>query len=417
MPSPLLLVALALPAAQAEGFVSRVGEPQVWEQGGVWSRPMPTDDGWKLFLATQNDFWVADLVEGAAFGEWELDRESKINLTNRGTLQDNSLARCPDGSFLIASSASLVDPNDSSYWTWVSADFEVLGSGPVEESSNARPHNDLVSVCNPVATGVVHTEFGSADDFTSTLFHVDLVAGEVSGTSSLADVKAEGGAIAYDSRDGSLVATMADLFFNGAVVVFDDSLALLEKESVDLVDGDWKETWPQGLLRVGDYWLVATLARDEEEYGRGEFGDVFLVVLDDSFKVLQRERLTTYLDDGGENVNRPWLAREDERLMVGFDALNRHGVLEVELDLEAFGVEPGSDDGGGDDGWTGGGDDGTGDDGATGADGGEDDVDGASGCRGCAAKGTSGLGWAGLVGVLGLLGLRRRGHPGRVGMQ
>lgn len=416
----LLLGTLALPSAQAQDYVVQVGDPQIWEQGGVWARPMYTDDhGWKLFLAAQNDYWVADLDEGEAWGEWDLDRDSKVNLTNLGNLQDNAVAKCPDGSFLIASSASLTDPNDTSYWTWVSADFEVLNQGVVEQESNERAHNDLVSVCNPVATGVMHAEFGNpSEDFESTLFHVDPTTG-VTGTSLLQNIKAEGGAVTYDSRTNGLVASHASLQFQGKMSVFDEDLALVEATDVTFVTGDWKETWPQGLVRVGDFWLVATLARDETVYGMGEFGDIFVIVMDDDFSVLERHQVTTFLDDG-TNANRPWLARKDGQVLVGFDRENRHGVVELELDLAAFGVEPGEDDGGGDDGWTGGDSDGGGSDGggsdgggSAGDEGGGDGGEGSGGCGGCAAASSklapsSGVPGGAALGLLGLLGLVRR---------
>ncbi len=405
-----LLAALALSPAHAQDFITDVGEPQTWEQGGVWSRPMPTDDGWKLFLATQNDFWVADLEEGDGFGEWELDRDSKVNLTNIGSIQDNSIAECPDGSFLIGSSASVNDPNDSSYWTWVSADFEVLNSGAVEETSNERPHNDLTVVCNNAATGVFHSEFGMGDDFTSTLFQIDPNTG-VTGTLTFEGVKTEGGAVAYDSRDGTLVAAHVSLFFEGAMSTYEGDGTLLDETKVTFLEGDWKETWSQGLIRVGEYWVVATLGRDEEQYGMGEFGDVFLIVMDSEFDVLQRTRLTTFLDDG-TNANRPWIARDGDQALVGFDRENRHGVVELDLNLAEFGVDEGDDDGGGDDGWTGGGSgddggaDGSGDDGEDGGDDEDEGNDTKDGC-GCAVGSPASLGLVSLVGLLGL-GRRRR---------
>ena len=405
------MLAVLLGPALAQDFIVQVGEPQTWDQAGVWSRPLRHDGSWKLGLATANDYWVGDLVAGDGFGEWELDRESLVNLTNRGDLKDHSIKRCPDGSYLVASSANIVDPNDSSYWTWVDADFAPLGSGTVEETSNERPHNDLLVICSELATGVVHAEFGhGGEEFESTLFHIDLDQG-VTGTSTLANFKSEGGSIVLDTRNDTLVGADATLFFIGGISVWSADYQVVEHHEVEFVDGDWKETWPQGLHRLGDYFLVATLARDEEVYGRGDGdGEVWLVVLDSDFEVLERRRLTTFLDEGN-GANRPWIARHDDRLMIGFDRDVRHGVLEVEIDLDAFGVD-GSEDTGSDplpEDTAAEEDPGDGDSSGDG-DGGADP----DGC-GCTAAALPGLGLVALVGVVALR--RRRGTAEQLGSE
>jgi len=381
-----MLVILALSTlGHAQDFVTDWGDPQIWEQGGVWSRPIPVDGAWRLGMATQSDFWIADLVQGDEFGEWELDRESKANLTNRGNLQDNSIKRCPDGSYLIGSSASVDAPNDSSYWTWVDSDWNPIANGAVEETSNERPHNDLVVVCSPIGTGVLHSNFGGAEaEFTSVLFSIDPEDG-VTGQAELFDYKSEGGAIIHDTRDDTFVVAHVSLFFEGAMGRFSPELTNLESKDVDFVDGDWKENWSQGLIRIGDYFMVATLARDEEVYGRGEGGEVWVVVMDDDFEVLQRERLTWFLDDEESGANRPWIDRKGGQALVGFDKGNKLGVIEVALDLSAFGVEEGEDTGGGGSG-SGSGSGSTGDDGDSG-DPSDGDADGgkkSGGCGGCA---------------------------------
>jgi len=337
------MLAWLLASASAADFVTDIGEPQIWEQGGNWSRPIPYNGAWKLGIGTASDYWVADLNPGSEFGEWDLDRDSKVNLTNRGNLKDHSIKRCPDGTYLVASSANVVDPNDSSYWTWVDEDFGPIANGTIEEATNERPHNDLVVLCSAEAQGVIHSEFGQPDYFESTLFHIDRDEG-VTGTSTLQDFKSEGGSIIYDTRTNQYVGADASLFFIGGITVFDTDYNVVRREdTVEYVTGDWKESWPQGLHRIGDYFVIAVLARDEVTYGRGDGdGEVWLVVLDDDFNVLERNRLTWFLDEGA-GANRPWIARSGNQMLIGFDREVKQGVIEVKLDLDEFGVDGGED--------------------------------------------------------------------------
>ena len=390
----MLSVVLLSTLALGQDFVTDVGEPQIWEQGGVWSRPLPTADGWVLAHGTQNDLFVAPLVEGELFGEWDLDREHKTNLTQRGNLKDHSIKRCPDGSYLVASSANLEGNNDSSYWTHVDADFNQLATGAIEEANHLRAHNDLVALCAPDAQGVLHSEFGQGEDFDSTLFIVDFDAG-VGATHTLTGFKSEGGALVYDSASGGYVGAHVSLGGQGFMTRFDEDFVNIEQRAVDFGDGPWIEHWPQGLVRIGEHFLVATLARDHERYGPGDGdGDVWLVVVDADFAVVERHRLSEFLEEG-DGASRPWVDRKGSQALVGFDRGVRHGLIEVALDLGAFGV------GGGMGGGTGGGDGAMDDTAAEDADG---DPEGCGGCTSLRAP----LGLVGVVAGLALCVGRRR---------
>ena len=47
--------------------------------------------------------------------------------------------------------------------------------------------------------------------------------------------------------------------------------------------------------------------------------------------------ITSFNEDA---AMRPWLARAGDQLLISFDAYTKHMVVEVKLDLSAFGVDP-----------------------------------------------------------------------------
>ena len=95
---------------------------------------------------------------------------------------------------------------------------------------------------------------------------------------------------------------------------------------------------------------------------------------------------------------RPWLARQGDLVLMSYDRQRQHTVLEIRLDLDAFGVDPDEDTGwDGSDGWGGSSGGGAGDD--TGGD--DDDSDARSGgCGGCAVPGPAPLGLFTVAGLL-----------------
>lgn len=393
---PVLIALLLSSVSSAQEFVTQVGEPQVFEQGGVWSRPIPLEGGWKLGLATGNDFWVADLYAGEAFGEWTLDRDSKVNLTNLGNLKDNAIKRCPDGTYLLGHSADLESGQDSSYFTWVDAEFGLLSQGPVEEANPDRGHNDLALLCNHLVQGVGHLDFSYPSPNTSVFFGLDIDDGPVSET-FLLDFRAEGAGMRADTRDDTIVGVSADHMGNAYAVVWDAEWNEVARHSnLDLVDDGNLPYWPQGLMRLGEYWLVATMGAPGGQMGAGT-GDVFVSVLDSGFNTLETRNVTGFLP--GVGVSRPWIDRKGSQALVGFDREVRHGVVELTLDLAAFGIDPDADDTGGGDPWSSEGGDDTADD---------DEDDDEKGCGGCAgAPAPAGLA-ALFMGAVGWLRRRER---------
>jgi hypothetical protein len=402
-----MLTLLTLTTASAGDFIVRYSEPAMGEMAGVWARALPREDGWKISVGTQSDVFFTDLTSSGEFGDWVIDRDRKINVTNHGGLQDSSVRRCPDGSYQVVASGSVSSPNDSAYVFRINDDesFSSRGSGPIEEGVSERLHNDMASLCSTLAEGAAFVELGSDNqsDFQSTFFHVDN-AGSVTGSTDLfRGPNTEGAGMLADTKTGRILVLDFNHQHQTRIAIMDESFAEVDFFNVDLLESNLRPFWPQGFIRVGDYFLVATMGVDESVYGMVDTGEIYLVVFDEDFNVVERQQISQFRPDSSEGAMRPWVARRGAQALVTFDKEVRHGVIEVELNLEAFGVDEEADTGfdyeypddtnngsGGDDTQSGG-----------------DDTGGSSGKDGCGGCATGGGG--GLVVVLGaMLGVGRR---------
>ncbi|MFT5685477.1 MAG: hypothetical protein ACI8RZ_006429 [Myxococcota bacterium] len=398
-----MLALLTFTTASAQDFIVRYSEPTIGEMSGVWARALPREDGWKASVGTQSDIWFTDLTTSGTFGDWEIDRDGKINVTNHGNLQDSSVRRCPDGSYQVVGSASVNDPNDSAYIFRINDDegFSLRGSGPIEEGVSERLHNDMASLCSTLAEGAAFATLGSQGqvDFQSTFFHVDNEGGVTGSTDLFIGPNTEGAGMLADPESGHIVVVDVNHHHQSRISIMDESFAEVDFIDVDLLESNFRPFWPQGFIKVGDHYLVATMGVDESVYGMVDTGEIFLVVFDPDWSVVERTQITNFRPDSSDGAMRPWVARRGAQALVTFDKEVKHGVIEVELNLEAFGVD-GSEDTGFDYEYPETNDSG----GAGGDDTGSEGSDTDEGCGGCAAGGGGGL----IVALVPLLAMVRR---------
>jgi hypothetical protein len=383
---PIFALALSLSALAGDAIVE-VGPEVDLDSTGTWARAVPMEDGWVMAHGAQGDFQVAALTKtGDGLSDWTMDREGRTNLTNHGELKDHAIRRCADGSFLHVASANVDSPNDSAYAWRYASDWSVIASAPVEERETSHAHNDMAVLCSSVASGVA---FGGGETGGDPAFldigsdmSVSVAATlprglQIAGGAVLADPEADEIYIIAVSFEGNLVRT-----------TMDPEWSVLSTVGTPLDQPPERGYWPQGALRVGEYWLVAHMLRDDNA-GGGDEGNVQLLVLTDDWEVVDSARLTD--NAPGEDGQRPWLARKGKTLLMTYDRQRQHTLVEITLDLAFLGVDPdedtgwdGSDDGG-DDGGDGGDDD---DDDDSGDGGATDDKDGCGGCT--SAMGPSG---------------------------
>ena len=117
--------------------------------------------------------------------------------------------------------------------------------------------------------------------------------------------------------------------------VFDKDWTFIRKHRVDLSESGKRAYWPQGVIQLGDYFLVVYMIRDDNWLG-GDQGDIRLGIFSESWKLKQVYEITSFNEDA---AMRPWLARSGDQLLITFDAYTKHMLVEVKLDLNAFGVD------------------------------------------------------------------------------
>ncbi len=398
--APLLAT---LAPAQAGDFIVAVGPEVELMSAGTWARALWVDDGWKIFHSSNGDYYVADLVKtGDGLADWEMDRANRKQLTSHGELKDHAIKRCPDGTFLHIASANLDRANDSSY-AWVyDENFDIVASAPLEERTD-RDHNDASHYCSRLGRGVAYgggpgggTIFRIEDDLSITAAGDTPNAVGLQGSSFWVDPDAGEISLVTSSEPGNLNRH-----------IYDADLNLMETLTTPYAQPGTRAYWPMGLLKVGDFWIVAHIFRPEPTQEGGDDGNVRVIVLDESWSIVEEAILTdNEIRDSGQ---RTWLARKGSQVLFSYDRQRQHTVIEMTIDLSRFGVDAESDTGwDGSSGW--GGEDGGSGGGAGGDDtgpGDEDDEDGKGGCDGCAAVGP-GAAVGGLILALAAAATRRR---------
>ena len=258
--------------------------------------------------------------------------------------------------------------------------------------------NDMSLVCSNFFSGVGVAEMGGGgggNGPVTRIYELDATGGlvdthQVSGLPSV-----QGAAFIADEDQKRLLMVGVPLFDgNGLTFVWlDQDLEVLEMvESGAHVPSNSRIYWPQGLMKVGDLYIVAHMARDESQNWAADEGNVFLQFYDQDLNHLESKQVSAYT--GPEGYMRPGISRKGEILAVSWDAQNVPIVVDVELDLSGAHVpgdsgepvDPNDTDPGADD---------TGD--------GEVPIDGPCGC---AASG--GLAGAWLFGMVALWSRRRR---------
>ncbi len=342
-----MTIALLLASAlAAEDIVVEVGPPVDLEQGGAWSRVLPRGDGaWSLAFATQDGLFTAPLETDGAPGGWTLDRDARAALTDRAGLKDHAITRCPDGTWLHAASANLDQPNDSAYGFVADADLQPVATGVLAERDASRAHNDLPIVCGADFRGTAFALAAGGPRNTFVRIGDDgAAAGEVTLAS---DPRTNGSGFLVDG--GRLLhigyGNEADIAW---ISTYDADFQLLGQARVPLVEAPWQGLWPQGFARIGDLYAVVLMALDTAGGGTmAAGGEIFLVLLDETFQVVARHQLTAF---GAQRAAwRPWLARQGDTLLVSYDHDNRAHVQQITLDLDGAGVADDTGPGGGDD--------------------------------------------------------------------
>ena len=334
----MLALLFALPVALSQEYIVSAGEPVELRVAGTWTRVIHTGDQWKVAFATNGSFWLQDLTQQTEGDptSWALTGD-RLDLQDRKDTKDHAILRCPDGTYLHIASANVIEQNDSAYAWRYDENFSIIASTTLAEGDTTRNHNDMVMVCSRLGTGVA---FPTREARTNTFFPLD-DALNIGDTFPLEDAPlAEGGAMLVDRDQDLLYHTGTDTFQQQLVIrTYDANWQSVNYQTLDVIDAPMRPFWPQRLLQVGDKFLLAFVARnDEGGTGDGGEGNIYVAVLDVDFQLLERHQITTYADNAGKAM-RPWLERYGTQVLVSFDAETEHTVAELTIDAAAFGLD------------------------------------------------------------------------------
>jgi len=351
-----LLFALSQPVL-AQDFIREFGDSTELESAGTWARAIPMEYGWKIAYSSGSAYMVGDLVnESGDLDGWLIDKSDQVRLTPEEftLLKDHAIKRCPDGSYLHTASANLVDQNDSAYAWRYDENFEALGHSVVELKAPERAHNDMANICSHLAQGVAFPSTGFGDE-ENLFFYLDENAAPGETISLPGEPRLSGGAFLTDVHEDLIYAIGFGLYTRDMMILtFDGDFNLMEQNQITVLE-DWRSYWPQGFLQVGDYFLVALMgAVDENPDGdeipdpappaSGDDGNVFLLVLDSDWNKLEEIQITDHIQGWGGM--RPWLARKGDQVLMTYDVMTEHSLVEIRLNIEAFGLTDSSPDSG-----------------------------------------------------------------------
>ncbi len=102
-----------------------------------------------------------------------------------------------------------------------------------------------------------------------------------------------------------------------------------------MLDDGWEVYWPQSVQRVGDLYFLAHMARERDLGWSEDLGNVYLLVLDERFNIVEHHQLTHY-EVADVGAMRPFIAVQGDVMILVYDYLIRPHGLNIVLDLEAI---------------------------------------------------------------------------------
>ncbi len=389
----LSLVMSAPPCEAGEIFTSVSEGYETVFMGHNWNRSFPREVGWDFLHAAGGDYNLAFLDE-----DLQITDDRNYPLTGRSDLIDHGIARCPDGGALHASFSG--GNGDTQHTFRYDSDWNLLAANQTVSDDIEVHASDPPVLCsallNATALGYgfqVPFRLSVLDDDGALLRFVDLPT----------DLQATGASLMVDAESNTMMAISSSWveFAPIAVNVFSlDDFSLVDARDLDTPQGTERRAfWPQGLMKIGDHYLLGYIVTGEAQGKRQDEGDVWLSAFDLDWNHV--ETVEVIAEPETQNAYfRVGLSRKGNTILVTYDHINRKQLSTVKVDLVALGAEGGDtglpyeDDTGGD----------TGDSGDSGGDGPFGDGEGC----GCTTATSSGTGTAGLGGLLALVGWRRR---------
>ncbi|MSP56996.1 MAG: hypothetical protein EXR69_15550 [Myxococcales bacterium] len=336
MPLALLLSVAYLPASHA-AYVTAVSEEVTIGLSGNFARMAVADDGsYSLFWGAGGDYNRIPLDPDFSYNDQE-----RVALTGHTDFVDHAIRPCPDGTWLGAASANVVDPNDTAYIYTLDANFDKTNEVLLDAQNPDLAHNDM-----PLWCGDKRLTGFSGHDGLQYIFELNADGSEADQHSSSSLPQMQGGQFYRAEAEDSALYTVGATFTNGVELsIFDAEFNLVEMHNPPISPPGQYSYWPQGFLRVGHHFVLIHMARSESDTWDQDTGNVYLTILSMAdWSVVEQVNLTNY--SPGKGAMRPWAVRDGNDLLVSYDVDLHPHILRVTLDSGALGETADSDSGG-----------------------------------------------------------------------
>lgn len=328
----LLLCQLAL----AGDILLAVGEEEL--VGGenyraTWARAFPAENGqWHFFRAAGGDYQHHYLDSDLSL----LDNGKA--LTGRTDLVDHAIARCPDGTFLhVGTTNSSPNANDGAWVFRYDENLDRIAEFELASGDATTIYNDSPTTCTGVLDGALFTYSGEGHEVAPFIV-LDENAEPVETVEIVSQPNTTGSALLWENESQTIVLVRAWTVGPKFVVDhYDSDMNLVgTPKELQISDSDQDLYWPQALLRLGDYYVLAYMERNTaERTWSTDTGNVWVAVFDLDFNFIEKEQITDYAEgDDGVTIGamQPWLARSGDTLLVLYDRQVQPTVTKVEID-------------------------------------------------------------------------------------
>jgi len=309
--------------AHANTFVTNISEEIDLRLGGTWSIPFHDGYRWWLGMGQASDLWVAPLYDN----NWYVEMPLTQNLSNQGVLFDHSFRRCPDGTYLHVSTGMSQDPH---YIFRYDENFQLLGSSRYEQGQPPHANNDIPAVCGTEFQG-----FGIAEQQGLRDFFVDVDQN----SAPMDPVELENSPRMTGSGmteiDGELIVVGMDPGPDLSISIYDTDLQLVDQASIPPFGETILHYWPSRIKRIGSHYLIATMGRNPADGFPLDTGDVYVVVVNDTFEV-QEWHQVSFNDPQESGGMRPWFDVYEDQVILGYDKANSLYLYSLTIDLDAF---------------------------------------------------------------------------------
>ncbi len=330
-----LLALLAFSPAHAS-YVTSVGEDVTIGLSGNFARLGVADDGsYLLFWAAGGDYNRIPLQADFSYNDQE-----RVGMTGHTDIIDNAIRLCPDGTWLHTSSANVNDPNDTAYVFTYDAAFNLTSSLTLDQDSSIA-HNDM-----PLWCGAARITGFTTDSFSQIVMPLNADGSEASRHEAQSAAQMMGGQFwRAEGKDDTLYVLGSQKDNGIQVTTYDASFNLMDTVPIPALSPEGEYAyWPQGLLRVGDYFVVVHMGHADNAGWDADTGNVYLSVVSfGDWEVVEQTQLTAY--EPGSGAMRPWAVRDGEDLLVSFDKDLHPHVMRVGFDAEGLGEFEGEDSG------------------------------------------------------------------------